>query len=381
MYRTYIQRIEVRVQSSVVRGVREGRGGKVGREFRVQTVLQSAGPRLETPQSDWRSCVTGGITCNAEGFAGETGAVDVLEGGERHHLLSCSHYPLKGLAAGHVAGAIPHSDAASQDALDGASVEGAHDGGRGSGSSEFAEEVETLLCFLGQCCSVVSPGEVLCDVYTQELGAAHSLHSRTIDGQRSMLSVHSPEVNNNLLRLLHIQREIDVIASPGQVAHLAPVVCLISVADETHHSRVIRKFNEEVGVVWRCAVVGQQSEEEGAQHTSLGGPCVQCDGAGCVTADPYCLRSPGQKVQQPVAQRRIEPQLDQFMNELLRDDCVECWTEVYEQHSDIQIFFVQMCECWVEGSGDGIIGRAVGPICKLEGVQGGGEDRLNVVHD
>ncbi len=71
--------------------------------------------------------------------------------------------------------------------------------------------------------------------------------------------------------------------------------------------------------------MGQQSEEEGAQHTSLGGPCVQCDGAGCVTADPYCLRSPGQKVQQPVAQRRIEPQLDQFMNELLRDDCVETY--------------------------------------------------------
>ncbi len=34
--------------------------------------------------------------------------------------------------------------------------------------------------------------------------------------------------------------------------------------------------------------MSQQSEEEGAQHTSLGGPCVQCDGAGCVTADPYC---------------------------------------------------------------------------------------------
>ncbi len=45
------------------------------------------------------------------------------------------------------------------------------------------------------------------------------------------------------------------------------------------------------------------------------------------------------------------------------------------------VFFVQMCEGWVEGSGDGIIGRAVGPICKLEGVQGGGEDRLDVLHD
>ncbi len=37
------------------------------------------------------------------------------------------------------------------------------------------------------------------------------------------------------------------------------------------------------------------------------------------------------------------------------------------------------CEGWVEGSGDGIIGRAIGPICKLEGVQGGGEDRLDTV--
>ncbi len=86
-----------------------------------------------------------------------------------------------------------------------------------------------------QCCG---PGEVLRDVYTQELGAAHSLHGRTIDGQRSMQRVHSPEVNDNLLRLLHIQREIVVTAPPGQAAHLAPVVCLISVADETHHSRV-----------------------------------------------------------------------------------------------------------------------------------------------
>ncbi len=55
-----------------------------------EAVLQFAGPRLETTQSPpwwqqaeeamWR---VGGITCNAEGFAGETGAVDVLEGGER----------------------------------------------------------------------------------------------------------------------------------------------------------------------------------------------------------------------------------------------------------------------------------------------------------
>ncbi len=136
-------------QSSVVRGVREGRGGKDGREFSFLTAwwmklsfsLLVLAWRLRSLLPDGsrlkKLCRVGGITCNAEGFAGETGAVDVLEGGERdtNDLLSCSHYPLKGLAAGRVAGAIPHSDAASQNALDGASVEGAHDGGRGSGSS------------------------------------------------------------------------------------------------------------------------------------------------------------------------------------------------------------------------------------------------------
>ncbi len=126
--------------------------------------------------ADWRSCVSGGwdhLQC--WGLCGWDGCYRCPGGGERHQrssqLLSLS---LKGLAAGRVAGAIPTSDAASQDALNGASVESAHDGGRGFGSSEFAEEVETLLCFLGQCCSVVSPGEVLCDVHTQKLGAARS---------------------------------------------------------------------------------------------------------------------------------------------------------------------------------------------------------------
>ncbi len=57
--------------------------------------------------------------------------------------------------------------------------------------------------------------------------------------------MHSPEINNNLLRLLHIQREIVVPAPPGQAAHLTPVVCLISVANETHHSRVIRKLDDQ----------------------------------------------------------------------------------------------------------------------------------------
>ncbi len=128
--------------------VREGRGGKDGRELSFLTawwiklsfsllVLAWRLRRLLPDGSRLKKLCVGWVGSTAMQRALRVRWVDVLEGGERdtNDLLSCSHYPLKGLAAGRVAGAIPHSDAASQNALDVASVEGAHDGGRGSGSS------------------------------------------------------------------------------------------------------------------------------------------------------------------------------------------------------------------------------------------------------
>ena len=78
-------------------------------------------------------------------------------------------------------------------------------------------------------------------MHTKELGTADTLHRSTVDGQRGMLSVWFPEVHYNLLRLFHVQREIIITVPCGQVAHLTPVVCLISVDNETDHGRVIHK--------------------------------------------------------------------------------------------------------------------------------------------
>ena len=61
-------------------------------------------------------------------------------------------------------------------------------------------------------------------MHTQELGAAHSLHSSTVDGQWGVLGGGSQEVDNNLFGLLHVQREIVVSAPHGQLAHLVPVI-------------------------------------------------------------------------------------------------------------------------------------------------------------
>lgn len=93
---------------------------------------------------------------------------------------------------------------AAQNALCCPSVEGAHDDGWDSGSSQFDEQIETLMSFLGQSCGVCGPGEGLCDVHTQELGAGHPLHSRTVDSQRSCVcTLH----NNLLCFFLHSERD------------------------------------------------------------------------------------------------------------------------------------------------------------------------------
>ncbi len=153
--------------------------------------------------------------------------------------------------------------------------------------------------------------------------------------KRSMLSVHSPEVNNNLLRLLHIQREIVVTAPPGQAAHLAPVVCLISVANETHHSRVIRKLNERLEL-WD----GVQSWVSRVKRRRLsthpwGAPVFNVMVVDVLMPTRTAWGLPVRKSNSQL-HRGVEPQLDQFVSELLRDDCVECWTELTNNHSEIR---------------------------------------------
>lgn len=64
--------------------------------------------------------------------------------------------------------------------------------------------------------------------------------------------------------------ETAVLAPYCQVVQLTALDCLIVVVDGADHSHVVCKLDEEVGA--SCAVEGQKSEEEGAQHTCLGGP-------------------------------------------------------------------------------------------------------------
>ena len=138
--------------------------------------------------------------------AGEAGGVYVLQGGEwgTNDPSSWVQYALQGFPVVVSAASTPHSDATGKDALDGGSVECAHDQWWCTRLLEFAQEVEAPLGCIRQWCSVGGPAEVLTDVYPQENGAPQCLHSSTID-QWQVLGEASLEVNNNLLGLADTQ--------------------------------------------------------------------------------------------------------------------------------------------------------------------------------
>ncbi len=73
--------------------------------------------------------------------------------------------------------------------------------------------VQSLPGFLDLCLNVCSPSQVLGDVYTKILEAAHPLQRGTTDHTRSVGPLLSlPEVYNQLFSFAHVQRETVVLA-------------------------------------------------------------------------------------------------------------------------------------------------------------------------
>ncbi len=73
---------------------------------------------------------------------------------------------------------------------------------------------QSLPVFLNRCLNECSRSQVLRDVYTKVLEAAHPLHRGPTDHKRSVgLLLSLPEVHNQILSFAHIQRET-VVLSP-----------------------------------------------------------------------------------------------------------------------------------------------------------------------
>ncbi len=98
----------------------------------------------------------------------------------------------------------PGGDAAGQDALHSAGVEGSEDAGARSKLPQPSQEEETLMC-LQHCICVSRPCEILGDVNAEELKAGHPLHRCLVDGDGCVFSDLSPVIHHQLLGLVDVE--------------------------------------------------------------------------------------------------------------------------------------------------------------------------------
>ncbi len=170
---------------------------------------------------------------------------------------------------------------------------------------QLSHMVQSLPGFLNLCLNVCSPSQVLWDVYTEVLEAAHPFHRGPTDHKRSVGPLRSlPEVHNQLFSFAHVQRETIVLA-PCKSLYLIQVCGLIIVGNEAqkNHS-IISKFNYRSGAVRAHAVVCVESAEQGTQDT-LWGFYVQGDGSWRWIGPFHHLRSAGEEILNPVTEWRV----------------------------------------------------------------------------
>ncbi len=146
---------------------------------------------------------------------------------------------------------------------------------------QLSQMVPSLPGFLNLCLNVCSPSQVLWDVYTEVLEAAHPLHRGPTDHKRGVGPLLSlPEVHDQLFSFAHVQRETVVLAPWCKSLYLIQVCGLIIVGNEAQNHSIISKFDNRSGAVRGHAVVCVERVEQGAQDTTLWGSYVQGDGVG-----------------------------------------------------------------------------------------------------
>ncbi len=84
-------------------------------------------------------------------------------------MAGSSHDPLQSFAVASGAVSKPGFDAAGQDALHSADVEGSEDAGAPSKLPQLSQEEEVLMCLLQHCICVSRPCEILSDMNGEEL--------------------------------------------------------------------------------------------------------------------------------------------------------------------------------------------------------------------
>ncbi len=118
----------------------------------------------------------------------------------------------------------------------------------------------------------------------------------------------------------------------------------IFISDASHYCCVVRKLHYMAARVSRRAVIHQQSEQEGAQHTALWRASAEGDGGGDGVVDPDSLRSISQEVQDPVPQCGTQTKGGKLLYQGLWDDGIKRRGEIQKEQTNIGVSALQVGE-------------------------------------
>ncbi len=146
-------------------------------------------------------------------FCSVWGRCPAERGGQTQRCAQLAHDSLQSFAVLICGVTVPHWDALSQYTFYGPWIESFQDCWWDPEFPQLSQMVQSLPGFLDLCLNVCSPSQVLGDVYTEVLEAAHPLHRGPADHKRSVGPLLSlPEVYNQLFSFAHVQRETVVLA-------------------------------------------------------------------------------------------------------------------------------------------------------------------------
>ncbi len=118
------------------------------------------------------------------------------------------------------------------------------------------------MCLLQHCICVSGPCEILGDVNAEELKAVYPLHRCLVDGDGYVFSALSPEIHHQLLGLVDVEWEVVLLTPFSQGTHLFSVGHLIVVGNQAYHRCVVSKFDDDIGAVCGCTVMGATGSTE-----------------------------------------------------------------------------------------------------------------------
>ncbi len=145
---------------------------------------------------------------------------------------------------------------------------------------QLAKEVQPLLGLFHNGLNVIVPLQVLRNCGAQESEWLHCSHSAVHDGEWGEIRGVSPEVHNHLHSFERVKLQVVKTAPDSQLLNLLSVSRLVTLLDEADQCGVVCKLQELDRVVFRCAVIRVEREEQWGENTALRSSSADRTGAG-----------------------------------------------------------------------------------------------------